>query len=292
MMLPNRAEVEARITTTLPITSGIFNHPVVILSKEIHHGKVAVFIVTSFDGTPIENRHPDPIRRQSYLPIRPARHPDTRCDLITAHRKMMKKNSYVNIKDIHEIPFAALRSCWRENDLHLETISYQILTSELWKRNLGELAVRLKGHGIFERVVHSAYSEVPVPVRVSPTDQGLTQGLGHDTSFARTPSFPLSASYGTFTQSSTASTPRSYASVLTTANAARDYNYPSRVYQFQQSVPARHGDVTSQQSPFRTEQRHGDEVNLETSETIWLSLIPIICFLVAVWYWLANPIVD
>jgi hypothetical protein len=45
MMLPKRVEVETRITTTVPITSGIFNHPVVILSKEIYHGKVAVCVV-------------------------------------------------------------------------------------------------------------------------------------------------------------------------------------------------------------------------------------------------------
>ncbi|KAF5964972.1 hypothetical protein FBULB1_12479 [Fusarium bulbicola] len=285
MMLPNRAEAEARVTTTLSIASGTFNHPVVILSKEIHHGKVAVFIVTSFDGTPIENRHPDPIRRQSYLPIRPATHPDTRCDLVTAHGKMMKKNSYVNIKNIHEIPFVALRSCWRDNDLHLETISYQVLTSGLWKRNLGELAIRLKGHGIFERVAQSTYSEIPVPVRVS--HKGLTRG----TSFARTSSPPLSATYGTFTESATASNTRSYASVLTTANVPRVYGYPSSVYQSQQSVPVRQGAIPSQQSRFRTEQRYDDQVDSEASEPIWLSLIPIICFLVAVWYWLANPIV-
>ncbi|KAF5707420.1 hypothetical protein FMUND_11091 [Fusarium mundagurra] len=284
-MLPNRAEVEARIITTVPIASGIFNHPVVILSKEVYHGKVAVFVVTSFDGTPIENRHPDPARRQSYLPIRPARHPDTRCDLIAAHGKTMKKNSYVNVKDIHEIPFVALRSCWRDNDLHLETTSYQILTSELWKQNLEELAVRLRGHGIFERVAQSAYSEVPVPVRVS------HQSLGRDTSIARASSSPLSASYGTFIQNPMASYPRSYASVLANANAARHYNHPSRVYQFQQSVPVRHGDIPSQQSRFRTEQRHYDEVNLETSGPNWLTIIVIICFLLA-WYWLAGPTVD
>ncbi|KAH7153863.1 hypothetical protein DER46DRAFT_389504 [Fusarium sp. MPI-SDFR-AT-0072] len=292
MMLPKRAEVEARITTTLPITSGIFNHPVVILSKEIYHGKVAVFVVTSFDGTPIENRHPDPVRRQSYLPIRPARHPDTRCDLIAAHGKTMKKQSYVNIKDIHEIPFEALRSCWRDNDLHLETMSYQILTSELWKQNLGELASRLKGHGIFERVAQSAYSEVPISVPIRHTDQGFTQSLGRGTSFTRTSSSPLSASYGTFAQSSTASIPLSYAPAPATANPARDYIYPSRVHQFQQSVLMRHDDVTSQQSHFRTEQRHYDEVNFETRWPGWLALISIICFLAAAWYWLANPIVN
>ncbi|KAF5602510.1 hypothetical protein FPCIR_1851 [Fusarium pseudocircinatum] len=270
----------------MPIASGIFNHPVVILSKETYHGKVAVLVVTSFDGTPIQNRHPDPARRQSYLPIRPARHPDTRCDLIAAHGKAMKKNSYVNIKDIHEIPFIALRPCWRDNDLHLETTSYQILTSELWKQNLGELAVRLKDHGIFEQVGQSAYSEVPVPVRVS------HQSLGRDTNFARTSSSPLSASYGTFIQNSMASYPRSYASVLANAKAARDYNRPSGVYQFQQSVPVRHGDIPSQQSRFRTERRRYDEVNLEASGPNWLTIIAIICFLLAAWYWLADPTMD
>ncbi|KAF5672099.1 hypothetical protein FCIRC_8517 [Fusarium circinatum] len=286
MMLPNRAEVEARITKTLPIASGTFNHPVVILSREIHHGKVAVFIVTSFDGTPIENRHPDPIRRQSYLPIRPAIHPDTRCDLITAHGKMMKKNSYVNIKDIHEIPFAALRSCWRDNDLHLETSSYQVLTSELWKRNLGELAVRLRGHGIFEQAAQSAYSEVPVHVRVS------HQGLGRGTSFAKTSRPPLSATYGTFTQSTAASNTRSYASVLSTANVPRVYNYPSSIYQSQQSVPVTQGSIPSQQSRFRIEQRYNDQVDSETNEPNWLAPIAIICFLVAAWYWFGNSVVD
>ncbi|KAF5972526.1 hypothetical protein FCOIX_9320 [Fusarium coicis] len=201
-------------------------------------------------------------------------------------RKDDEKNSYVNIKDVHEIPFVALRSCWRDNDLLLETTSYQILTSELWKRNLGDLVIRLDGHGIFERSGQSASSEVPVPVHFS------HQSLGRDISFARTSSPPLSASYGTFIQNSTTSYPRSYASVLANANAARDYNYPSKVYQFQQTVPVRHGDIASQQSRLRTEQRYHDEVNLETSGPNWLETIAIICFLLAAWYWLASSTVD
>ncbi|CVK96032.1 uncharacterized protein FMAN_13949 [Fusarium mangiferae] len=303
MMLPKRVEVEARITTTVPITSGIFNHPVVILSKEIYHGKVAVCVVglrisvvtacvTSFDDTPIENRHPDPIRRQSYLPIRPARHPDTRSDLIAAHGKTMKKRSYVNIRDVHEIPFVALRSCWRDNDLHLETSSYQMLTSELWKQNLGGLAARLKGHGIFERVAQSTYSELPVPVRISHPGQELTQDLGRGTNFARTSSSPLSVSYGTFIQSSAASVPQSYATVSTTSNAARDYHYPSRVHQFRPSVLAGHGDAPSQQIYSRTEQRRYGGDHPETGCPHWFGLVAIICFLVAACHWLANATVD
>ncbi|CZR44849.1 uncharacterized protein FPRO_14601 [Fusarium proliferatum ET1] len=291
MMLPKRVEVETRITTTVPITSGIFNHPVVILSKEIYHGKVAVCVVTSFDDTPIENRHPDPARRQSYLPIRPARHPDTRCDLIAAHGKMMKKRSYVNIKDVHEIPFVALRSCWRDNDLHLETISYQILTSELWKQNLGGLATRLKGHGIFERTAQSTCSEAPVPVRIAHPGQGLTQDLGRGTNFARISSSPLSTSYGTFIQNSTASVPQSYATVHNSANAARDYHYP-RIHQFQPPVLARHGDASSQQIYVTAEQRRYGEVDTEPDWPDWLGVLALICFLAAVWYWLADPTVN
>jgi hypothetical protein len=269
----------------------VFGFPTLQLASAYNIANKYCRQVTSFDDTPIENRHPDPVRRQSYLPIRPARHPDTPCDLIAAHGKTMKKKSYVNIKDIHEIPFVALRSCWRDNDLHFETMSYQILASELWKRNLGELAVRLKGHGIFERVAHSAYGEVPVPVSVSHTNQGLAQGRGRGTSFARISSPPLSASYGTFTQSST-TTPRSYAPVPTTAYAGRDYDYSSRIYQFQQSVPVRHSDVASRQNSLRTEQRNYDEVHSETDWPDWLGFLALICFLLAAWNYFANPVVN
>lgn len=204
----------------------------------------------------------------------------------------MKKRSYVNIKDVHEIPFVALRSCWRDNDLHLETMSYQILTSELWKQNLGGLATRLKGHGIFERVAQSTYSELPVPVRNAHTGQRLTQDLGRGTNFARISSSPLSASYGTFIQSSAASVPQSYATVSTTANAARDYHYPSMVHPLRPSVLARHDDAPSQQMYSRTEQRRYGEDHPETDPPFWLNFVIIICLLVAIWYWLANATVD
>lgn len=47
MMLPKKAEIGESITETLSIENGIFNHPVVILSKEIYRGKVAIFVVSS-----------------------------------------------------------------------------------------------------------------------------------------------------------------------------------------------------------------------------------------------------
>lgn len=73
----------------------------------------------------------------------------------------MKKQSYVNAKDIHKIPFAILRHCWRDNDLHLEDSSYQMLVSELWQQNIAQLRIQLQGHGIFQRGVESIHVEDP-----------------------------------------------------------------------------------------------------------------------------------
>lgn len=47
MMLPRREVVETGVPATLAIESGIFNHPVVVLSREVYLGKVAVFVVSS-----------------------------------------------------------------------------------------------------------------------------------------------------------------------------------------------------------------------------------------------------
>ena len=47
MMLPKKEEVGERIPAAPAIESGIFNHPVVVLSREIHLGKVAVSVVSS-----------------------------------------------------------------------------------------------------------------------------------------------------------------------------------------------------------------------------------------------------
>ncbi|VUC36376.1 unnamed protein product [Clonostachys rosea] len=150
-MLPRKEEVAERIPAKQAIETGIFNHPVVVLSQH----------VTSFDSTPIDKRHRDAARRQPYLPIRPACHPDNGCSLVIAHGKTMRKLSYVNTKKVHEVPFEILRLCWQDADFHLESESYRILTAVLWKQNVAELTIRLKGHGIFERVPQPTHIEIP-----------------------------------------------------------------------------------------------------------------------------------
>lgn len=47
LMLPKKTDVEDRIPATLAIDSGIFNHPVVVLSKKVYQRKVAVYVVSS-----------------------------------------------------------------------------------------------------------------------------------------------------------------------------------------------------------------------------------------------------
>jgi hypothetical protein len=289
MMLPKKAEIEERITNTLTIENGIFNHPVVILSKEVYLGKVAIFVVTSFDNTPIERRHHDPVRRQSYLPIHPATHPDTSRILIAAHGKTMKKQSYVNTKNIHEIPYIALRPCWRDGDLHLEKESVRLLVSELWKQSVSELSIRLKGHGIFERVAQSAYNELPVPAFTHRAEGGLNRQLGHGTSFTGT-SRPLPTSYGTFAQNLGVAT-HPQAPTTTTANTgvSEAYNYPRGIYQGRQSVPARSGDVMSRPNGFSTVRSTYNEANADADGTNWLARgLTITCVLGAVWYWLRG----
>ncbi|RFN41757.1 glycosyl hydrolase [Fusarium flagelliforme] len=286
MILPKKTEIEESITETLSIENGIFNHPVVILSREIYRGKVAIFVVRSFDNTPIERRHHDPVRRQSYLPIHPATHPDTRRILIAAHGKTMKKQSYVNTKNIYEIPFIALRPCWRDGDLHLEKESVRLLASELWKQNVAELSIRLEGHGIFERVAQSAYNELPVPAFAPHAERGLPRQLGHDTSFTGT-SRPLPASYGTFAQSLRVAT---HPQAPTTTTASRDVsqanNYPRGIYQGRQSVPARPGDPMSLPNGFPTARWTFNEANTDADGPNWLALgLTITCVLVAAWYW-------
>jgi hypothetical protein len=289
MMLPRKAEIEESITNTLTIENGIFNHPVVILSKEIYLGKVAIFVVTSFDNTPIERRHHDPVRRQSYLPIHPASHPDTSRILIAAHGKTMKKQSYVNTKNVHEIPYTALRSCWRDGDLHLEKESVRLLASELWKQNVAELSIRLQGHGIFERVAQSAYKELPVPAFARHSEGGLPRQLGHGTSFTGT-SRLLPASYGTFAQDLRVAThPQAPTTTTASTGVSQANNYPRGMYQGRQSVPARSGDAMSLPNGVSTTRWTYNEADTDPDGTNWLARgLTITCFLVAGWYWLCG----
>ncbi|CAH0023665.1 unnamed protein product [Clonostachys rhizophaga] len=137
MMLPREEEIEESIPAMQAIEPGIFNHPVVVLSRQVHQGNVAVLLVSS----PLQ------------LP--------RSCTLAIAHGKTMKKQSYVNIQNIHEVPFDILRECWHDDDFYLESKSYGTLIKVLWKQNVAELDVRLRGHGIFERMHQSTRVETP-----------------------------------------------------------------------------------------------------------------------------------
>lgn len=292
MMLPKLSEIDASYTTSLPVGTGIFNHPVIILSKQLYDGKVAVFILTSFDSTPIQNRHRNPSRRNSYLPIHPATHPDTGCALTIAHGKVMKKQSYVNFKEMHEIPFTVLRPCWRDYDLHLDRVSYKMLAVELWKNNVGELSIQLRGHGISEHTAQPTYAQALASASNRIPCQGCIQQPGHGTS----PTW-ISESYGTFGRTSTDAIQPQYSSTYliaptTTAarNAARVHNYPVSAHQVRQSRVARPSHITPQQTQFGMGQRTYNEGNNDAGESSWPLIIIIPCVIVVGWYYFANNV--
>ncbi|KAJ4108657.1 hypothetical protein NW768_012189 [Fusarium equiseti] len=184
VILPKLSEIDASCTITLPSESGIFNHPVVILSKQDHDEKVAALVTT---------------------------HPDTSWLLIVAYGNITKKQSHVNFKEIHEIPLTALRPCWRDNDLHLEKGSYEMLIAEMRKQNVGNLSVRLHEYRIPEQVAQSTYGQRPVSASNRCTCQGCARPLAHGTSSTRIYDSSTLGSYGTFERTS-ASPMRTYAS--------------------------------------------------------------------------------
>lgn len=201
----------------------------------------------------------------------------------------MKKQSYVNTKNIYEIPFIALRPCWREGDLHLEKESVRLLASELWKQNVAELSIRLQGHGIFERAAQSVYNELPVPAFARRDEVGLPRQLGNGTSFSGT-SRLLPASYGTFAQNLRVV---NHPQVPTTTTASRGVsqanNYPHGMYQGRQCVPARSGDAMSLPNGFSTARSPYNGANTDAAGTNWLARgLTVTFFLVAGWYWLSG----
>ncbi|KAH6964881.1 hypothetical protein EDB82DRAFT_511172 [Fusarium venenatum] len=297
MMLPKLSEIDASYTTSLPVGTGIYNHPVIILSKQRYHGKVAVFVLTSFDSTPIQSRHRDPSRRNFYLPIHPATHPDTSCVLTVAHGKFMKKQSYVNFKEMHEIPFTVLRPCWRDNDLHLDRVSYKMLVVEFWKNNVGELTVELRGHGILEHTAQPTYVHVPIPTSNRYLYQGQSQQPGYQTSSTRIFNPPISESYGTFARTSTDtiqpqnSTPYPIAPTATAArNAARVHNYPIAAHQVRQSRLARPSHIMPQQTQVPTYQWTYNQRNNDASGSSCLGFIVIVFVFLTGCYYYANNV--
>jgi hypothetical protein len=243
MMLPKLSEIDASFTTSLPTGSGIFNHPVIILSQQLYKGKVAVFILTSFDSTPIQNRYRDPIRRRSYLPILPASHPDTSSVLIVAHGKVMKKQSYINFKELYEI------------------------TAELWKHNVGEMGVTLSGHGILEQTSQPVYGQVPVPTS-SYAVPSYYQYPVYGTSSTGLYDPPISESYETFAQTPPDAyrphTPTQYWTDPATSvakNAAWIQNYSVRAHQVRQARLARSTHLMTERTRFPVDQWAHDEGN-------------------------------
>lgn len=47
MMLPREEEIAESFASTQDIETGIFNHPVVVISRQVHQGNVAVLVVSS-----------------------------------------------------------------------------------------------------------------------------------------------------------------------------------------------------------------------------------------------------
>ncbi|GKT71165.1 hypothetical protein ColTof4_03588 [Colletotrichum tofieldiae] len=110
MWLPRREQIPHHLDANFEL--GAYNHPVVVMSKRPSmDGDVDVFLMTSFGGMGIAERHN---RRwplwHSYIPIFPASHPDkATCLRLTKTSPLLKKNSYISIRTWYTVPLAALR---------------------------------------------------------------------------------------------------------------------------------------------------------------------------------------
>ena len=133
-------------------------------------------------------------------------------------------------------------------------LPYRILASELWEQNITELVIRLKGHGIFEKVHPSAYVEIPVPIFGRGVNRHRVQELGYGARcIGASGSPPRLASYGTFIRGSTAATHPRVPTTATPSNA-RAYDYPRRIYGGYQPVSSRLDAVALRQGRYPTEQ--------------------------------------
>lgn len=190
----------------------------------------------------------------------------------------MKKQSYVNTKKVHEIPFVILRTCWQDDDFHLESQSYQTLTSVLWKQNVAELTIRLRGHGIFERVHQSTHVKIPRSTLSRSTNERRPHDLRYNGGYIGSSS--RTDSYGTFIHGPAEATLPSVMRAATTSNT-RTYDY---------HVPGSwvSNDAAFQQNNFQrnylpTQQRtynasHGNEPRG------LIIFIVLVCLVLAFWY--------
>lgn len=127
MWLPKKEELGFDVG----LDNGCYHHPVVILSHQPQHGKVVVLLMTSFNETDLEERHPtNRTARLAHLPIKPCDpHPDNLlCLELGQHVPELRKRSYVNTETQHTIEYKALRPYERRGpDYYLSSSSYRIL---------------------------------------------------------------------------------------------------------------------------------------------------------------------
>lgn len=196
----------------------------------------------------------------------------------------MKKPSYVNAQNIHEVPFAILRPCWQDDYLYLEKQSYQLLVSRLWKNDVTALAIRLKGHGIFEPV----REPLPAENHVSTLNHGSNGNIAgiRDVAISiRVPSSAPSSSYGTLVQGSRAAMQPRMGSTPTLSNA-RAYSYMPGTYPSHLDMPSRWDTVAVRQNHLPTTEstRATSGNNLALRSCSLAFCIITMFFLVVLWY--------
>ena len=167
--------------------------------------------MTSFSGTPIQDRHRNSQSRRGYLPVYPADHPDTNDVLTIAHEKTLKKPSYINTKNVHELPFSILNKYWGDEDLHLDGESYGTLVRTIWKQTLTRhTAGLLSNHGVERTPVRHDQSADGIPAIESTVNQeNISASVRTPSRVSSVPrSLPVSSAYGTFLGSSESALPR------------------------------------------------------------------------------------
>lgn len=151
----------------------------------------------------------------------------------------MKKQSYVNTKDIHEIPLSILQPFWHDSDLHLKKESYQKLVIALFQQNVAKLAIKLEDHGLSGGSHGSAHTLTPAPILDCGVDRDCDRELRYGTRYIGVSSPPsLPAQYGTFTPALPATHQRGPIAVSSASYAGPSYH--ARVaYSGHQHVPSR-----------------------------------------------------
>lgn len=205
----------------------------------------------------------------------------------------MRKESYVNIKDIYEIPFKVLHTCWKDLDFHLNKESYQMLVTDLFQRNVDKLAVRLEDYSISCASHQPAATNPPAPTLDYSDDEGRGGRLPHAARYAGSSGSPrLSArysspvQYGTFTRGSIAA-PYQYAPGAGGSNNARPYEHARGTYSGYQHVQARLDVSLLPRNRYSTAQR--DVHARRKGGLTWLQAFVIFALVVVIAYFGLKP---